>query len=370
MADIPITPAVSTAEIQVRLTRRGEGVSFYSLQELEIFSGGNNIALGRPVAATNLFGSPSELEWDITYSTSRMVDGDYNTQWVSAGQGMCGAIAVGGNNLKFINLRVIGFGTKAYRECFPLFIGLGGGLVPQDFGNVLVDNCIVADPATNNTDGCSAVVMVRYPPSTLTNNVIRNSQVLNIKSHFDYSHGFSGTRIENCLASDVHTGVYFEPDAVVRDYGVSLIQSNLFVDVQNGINVAFQPNIQFSSVIAIGNEFVMGVDAALGFSTFDSGISSVTNVTALNNVMRFNDRLNQPGIARAFHSANIHNALFGNNIVVLGGANDLRVGSGFDPLPPGYRRVWFNNRELSGSLLPVTYFNGSAIVPASQQQWP
>jgi hypothetical protein len=40
-----------------------------------------------------------------------------------------------------------------------------------------------------------------------------------------------------------------------------------------------------------------------------------------------------------------------------------------DVLPAGYRRAWFNNRDLSGQLLPVRFLNSGNEVLAGQQQW-
>jgi hypothetical protein len=41
-----------------------------------------------------------------------------------------------------------------------------------------------------------------------------------------------------------------------------------------------------------------------------------------------------------------------------------------DILPAGYQRAWFNNRNLSGTLLPVRCFNNGGEGLATQQQWP
>jgi len=40
-----------------------------------------------------------------------------------------------------------------------------------------------------------------------------------------------------------------------------------------------------------------------------------------------------------------------------------------DALLPGYRRAWFENRNLSGTLLPVKYYGNGVDRPAAQQQW-
>jgi len=95
----------------------------------------------------------------------------------------------------------------------------------------------------------------------------------------------------------------------------------------------------------------------------------------------------------------MRHALFGNNLVALGTANEFRVRqcpagiipppdpvedcSFSDPGPPGpttfppcvdvllpgYQRAWFNNRNLSGALLPVRFINYGVQSLASEQQW-
>jgi hypothetical protein len=96
--------------------------------------------------------------------------------------------------------------------------------------------------------------------------------------------------------------------------------------------------------------------------------------------------------------ADIHHGVVGNNLVALGAQNTLRIRNcpaGFipppmledcdhpgpfppgnptynpclDSLPPGYRRAWFNNRNFSGDLLSVQFYNQGVLMDASQQQW-
>jgi hypothetical protein len=103
-----------------------------------------------------------------------------------------------------------------------------------------------------------------------------------------------------------------------------------------------------------------------------------------------------------FHYSDMGHAVFANNIVALGTRFGLRVrpcpGGWVPPpvipqycpphpqpplsneqghyppcvdvLPAGYRRAWLNNRDLSGALLPVSFWNHNVEGFSSQQQPP
>jgi hypothetical protein len=141
-----------------------------------------------------------------------------------------------------------------------------------------------------------------------------------------------------------------------------------------------------------------------GFAACDScspGPSgTISNVVALNNIVRFADWSPRPtSTAGGFYCTHIHNAVFGNNLVALGTAGALRLRSCpsgsiappkpsklcdgdipvvppstlppcLDLLPSGYRRAWFNNRDLLNTPLKVRYWNTNSDGFASQQQWP
>ena len=121
----------------------------------------------------------------------------------------------------------------------------------------------------------------------------------------------------------------------------------------------------------------------------------------MNNIIRFPGWASRPanGDSGIYYS-DIQHAIYGNNLVALGTFAALRVRwcpSGLipaeelledcdhplvlplpppaippclDTLRPGYRRAWFGNRDLSGTLLPVRFSNNSVEGLASQQQWP
>ncbi len=136
---------------------------------------------------------------------------------------------------------------------------------------------------------------------------------------------------------------------------------------------------------------------------FGGPSGSITNLTALNNIVRYSDWTTRPANSDGgFFYSDIHHAVFGNNLVSIGTPNPLRVrqcpaglippppqtescdtsGPGLpqvsDPvyslcldfLPPGYGRAWFNNRDLQGTLLKVRIYQTNSDVFASQQQWP
>jgi len=394
---------ITTDELVILLNAKELGVDFYSLREVRLQNGTSPVALKLPSAMNN-------LAWGNNYQILRAFDGAENTQWASASQGTVGAVNVVGNNLKFAHLGVVGFGTKAVTECFPL-----GARTPPPwesgpawFGNILVEDCVFMKPASNNTDGLTTVVVTSFPPRSLTNATVRRCTVADVKPYFTYSHGFSAIHIENCVVTNCGEAVYFEPEAGFDDnVGPVLVRSNKFVNVDNGVYLLFHPAAAFDSLACLDNEIVLNGRGGWGFQACDTcagGPSgSITNLTALNNIVRYPDWSPRPASSDGglFYS-DIHHAVFGNNIVSIGTPNPLRVrqcpaglippppqtetcdsvAPGFPPpsnpvyslcldvLPTGYRRAWFNNLDLQGTLLKVRIYNTNSDGFASQQQWP
>src|SRR5206468_9674843 len=127
------------------------GVDYYSLKEVRLLNGSAVVSVKMPTALNS-------LAWGGDFQVLRAFDGDSFTQWASAGQGAIGAVAVVGNNMKFTRLKVIGFGTKATRECFVMFVSPDGpSNHPPGFGNVIIEDCIFTDPAPDNTDGLTTI---------------------------------------------------------------------------------------------------------------------------------------------------------------------------------------------------------------------
>jgi hypothetical protein len=228
-----------------------------------------------------------------------------------------------------------------------------------------------------------------------------------MKTNFTYSHAFTAVNVENCFVEDCEIGVYFEPDGQTDDVGSVLIRSNQFVNVDHGVFLLFHPGNQFDALTCEGNEIVLSGVPGGGYGigacdTCSGGLSgSITNLTVLNNVIRYPDWGQRPGAQDvALHYSDIEHAIFGNNVIVQGTTNELRVRRypagtvtpvspaqecdnffltppdppyllpSVDLLSPGYRRAWFNNRSLTGVLLPVRTVEWGTDRPATQQQWP
>jgi hypothetical protein len=393
-----LTNSIVTDQLSIRLTAREPSVDYYSLSEVTLQNGPWPVPLRIPTARTFLGSAP--------YSVLKAFDGADDTGWVSGTQGMIGAIDVSGSNLKFTHLKMVGFGTKAGAECFAFYVvpSQGPHLDILRFGNVLIEDCVLTEPAPSNTDGLSAVVMVTAPPTSLTNAVVRRCTVSGVRSQFIYSTGFGVQHVENCLVEDCQKGAYYEPDTNnVDTFGQVIIRSNRFLNVNLGVYVQSHPKSQIDSIACLANEIVLTDSLGLGIGACDTcwegDPGSITNMTVLNNVIRYPSWTplavnSAPGL----YYSDIHHAVFGNNVVVLGPPNALRVRNfpsglirppkpdcdqlvgappggpsypiSLDTLPPGYRRAWFNNRDLTGALLEVRFSNGGVDGPASQQQSP
>lgn len=339
------------------------------------------------------------------YTAMRAFDGAPESAWACTTQGAITAVTALGNNLKFTGLKIMGFGTKGFRECFAMSV-YNTTFTP--LGNVLVEDCLFTEPATGNGDGLS-VVTVTGRGGNLTNAIVRRCTVRDVRSDFSYSHGFGANHVENCVVENCGEAMYFEPDFNTDYLGTILVRSNRFENVNNGIFVNFHPGRQFGSVIMLDNEVALAPGSGYALSACDicgpGESGSITNVTAVNNLVRYADW--QPrwgGREGGFLYSDIHHGVYANNVVALGTFNGLRVrhcpaGSFREPDPPqlcaphlspaltpglpnppyppcvnellpGYRRAWSNNRDLSGALLEVRFHNFGVDGPALQQQMP
>jgi hypothetical protein len=389
---IQSTNTIVTDQLQILLTSREPMVGYYSLRELTLQNGLAPVMMRLPTA-------DSSFTWG-DYSILRAFDKDSDTQWASDTQGMIGAIFAVGNNMKFTHLKVVGFGTKAGRECFPFFhqVYPGPGNETMHHGNVLIEDCLITEPAPNNRDGVTALGLFTSHPNTVTNAVVRRCTITGLRSHFRYSNGVFANHAENCLVQDCGSGSYFEPSPVLV-VGSVLIRSNQFINVDYGVPLVAYSSEQLGSVTCLNNEILLNGVGGWGIGFLDTAVagrgSSVTNMTALNNIIRYADWVPRPTYPdRGVFYSDIHNAVFGNNVVVLGTASALRVRQCpdgwpleleadcngqkpdilgpppcIDTLLPGYRRAWFNNRNLSGTLLDVRFSNNGIDGLSSQQQW-
>jgi hypothetical protein len=392
------TPQVAvTDQLLVRLIAKEPLVDYYGIKEITVQNGPALVVVRQP-------SSMNYLPWGANYTISHAFDSDDETYWVSGTQGMVAAIAAYGNNLKFTKLNIIGFGTRSAKECFVVGLGVPYGVSPRALGNVLVEDCRFSAPALNNGDGITALVLQANSPSRYTNAVVRRCTFEDLKL-FPYSHAAGSIHMENCTVKNCDVAVYFEPDGFAT--GVvepSLIRSNQFIDVDSGLYLNFHPGAQLDSITCVGNEIVLNGFNGWGFASCDAcaiGPSgSITNLTLLNNVVRYADWSVRPQLRDGgILYSDMQHATFGNNVIVLGTFSDLRVRhcpTGLivppeppddcdfpvpppvphntyppclDLLPSGYRRAWYNNRSISGDLLPVRFLNLGIEGLATQQQW-
>ena len=392
-----VPQVIVTDRLLVRLITREPLVDFYGVRELTAQNGPVPLAIRQPSAR-------NYLPWGANYTISQSFDEDDESYWVSGTQGMVTAVGVYGNNLKFTRLNIIGFGTRSGKECFVMGLGMAFDASPRILGNVLVEDCRFSSPALNNGDGVTALVLLANLPSRYTNAVVRRCTFDDLKV-FPYSHALSTMHAENCIVTDCDVAVYYEPDGL--EFGVvepSLFRSNRFINVNSGIYLNFHPGAQLDSMICMGNEIVLSAANGWGFASCDvCGVGpggSITNLTLLNNLVRYRDWSPHPewrdgGILYS----DMQHATFGNNVIMLGTFNELRVRhcpSGLivppelpddcdfpvlpppppntyppcvDSLLPGYVRSWYNNRSLTGELLPVRHLNFGIEGLALQQQW-
>jgi hypothetical protein len=388
---------VVTDQLRVRLTARESGVDHYCLREITLLRNSGVVPLRTPSVLAGIGGG--------FYAMSAF-DGAPGTAWASITQGSASAVWAQGSNMKFTHLKVVGFGTKSGKECFPFYI-VGPAYNPSArIGNIVVEDCLVTDPAMNNTDGLTGIHMSGAGVNSISNAVIRRCVVRGVNSHFVYSHAYSALHIENSVAEDCSDGATYEPEA-----GVSfpqppiLIRSNSFINVGTGIGILTHPRSIYNSMVILDNDIALTTSEGWGFVNYDSAeigpTGILTNLVCLNNVVRYLDWSPRPARAEGgLHYSNIRHAVYGNNLVALGTRNDIRIrncpagliyppgeivdcdhpATGIPPDPPysppcldvlpaGYRRAWFNNRDGEGRLLDVRIRNYNVEQLAGQQQW-
>lgn len=391
-----VTNSIQTSRLLLLFTTREAGVDHYSVRHVTAQNGLAPVGFVLPASFSSLPGSHSILT---------AFDGDTATQWTGGTQGMVGALIVPGSNLRFSNLKISGFGTGAGRECFVLAVFYQGPpQQPLHQGNVLVEDCHFTDPAPFSPDALSTLVVIPLAPHTLTNALVRRCTVTGMRSHCFSSAGMAATRIENCRVEDSHIGSYWEPTAT-DNFGPVLIRSNRFVNVTHGIFVGSRPDSRLDSFTLMNNEFILSGLGGTAFAVCDvcnpGQSGTITNVTLLNNLIRYTDWTSRP-LAQdgGLSYTDMRHAVLGNNVVTLGTAGSFRVRqcpagiiypppaiedcdhpgpfppgpvtypSCVDELLPGYRRAWFNNRDLSGNLIGVRIYRYSTDGPATGQQWP
>lgn len=387
---------IITDELILVLNDRELGVDFFSLKEIALQNGLVPVPVRLPSAE-------SSLAYDQAYSFHRAFDGVPATEWASRPLSAISAIFVAGNNLRFTHLKVIGFGTKAGAECFPMNLSPQTTSRPVHVGNVLVEDCVFTDPAPVNKDVVSVIVAVAASPNTLTNAVVRRCTVNGMKSYFPLSHGVGAPTVEGCLVTDCDVGSYWESVQSSSDYGYVTIRSNRFINVARGIYFSMGAGMQFDTMECINNEMILtgggyGIGACDICAVGPSG--SIRGLTALGNVIRYPDWQRRAGsIDVGIYYSDIQHAVIANNTIAIRNGSDLQVrlcpggiiypppepdncdvrpvnGPGqpttppcVDELLPGYRRAWYNNRDISGTLLDVHIRKYGFETLAVQQQW-
>lgn len=393
-----VTNFVTTDRVMLVLMAREATVDRYSLREVTLRAGAARVALRQPTAQTCSPGGACGV-----FSA---FDRNPATAWWSETQGMVGGIAVHGNNLKLIDIDMVGFGTRAGRECYPVFLTSYPNSGPQPSGNVLVEDCRFRNPAHSPRDGLTVLALIGKPSEQVTNTLVRRCTVTGVRSHFSYSHAFNVLHLEDSFVDDCEVGQYFEPDVTWIDtFGPVVVRSNKFYNVDHGVNLLQHPGSHFELLVCVENEITLTTVTGWGFSSCDACIAgpsgTMTNVVLLNNIIRFPDWASAPGRSHGgIHYGDIHHGLFANNVIALGTANHLRVRQCptggilpvvppqdcdhadpgppgpiiplpcVDELRPGYKRAWLNNRDLSGLLLPVRIYRHGVDGLAMEQQWP
>ena len=133
------------------------------------------------------------------------------------------------------------------------------------------------------------------------------------------------------------------PEAGFDDnLGPVLVRSNKFVNVDNGVYLLSHPAAEFDSLTFLDNEIVLNGRNGWGVAACDvcggGPSATITNVTALNNIIRYPDWLPRSSSREGgLLYSDIHQAVFGNNVIALGTVNPLRVRqcpAGLIPPPP------------------------------------
>jgi len=398
---LPVAPT-TVDEVRLVLSKRGNGIELYSVGELRIFSGGINIApnfagssptnsgahawnellqevhVGDVNTVTNLTSTnkiPVFGAFNIIDGRTNSASNGYTNHWLTVPRGSVNAINIrSANNMKLTNLRVVNFGTKDGGEGFP--VAFGGGNPPT--GNVLIENVVVCSSATNNgsSGGITALGFSEgYDDDgnahKLTNAVVRNCIVADLLPHYsEYSHAFQGQRVENCIATNCQTGWYAEPGAAPMLPGVTLIQSNAFLNTPVGVFFRAHVNQAVDTVVVKQNTFLLPTNAeSWGFTMSDDGYSHITNVVFLKNVVRFPNWELPSGPAfssTGFWEWDYLNCVVGENLIHV--PTNALVAY-FDPPRYPTKRAVFNN--VNNATNQVIVLNSNHVPASAQsQQWP
>src|SRR5207249_10792354 len=123
-------------------------------------------------------------------------------------QGTVGGTLAYGSNMKFTNLKVVGFDSKAGRKCFPVWVKTRRvPSNPAHPGNVVIEDCVLTEPATNNNTGVTALTLTEQPPDGRLSVAVRRCAVTGVRPWFGTTQAYSAACVENCLAEDCNSAV-------------------------------------------------------------------------------------------------------------------------------------------------------------------
>lgn len=192
-----------------------------------------------------------------------------------------GALSVGGNNLVFSNLTIVGFATRG-REGFPFTIRDCEQCPQTVFSNITVSGVVFQDPGTNSNDGvtCCSIYSTEwaadgtYLGKIFTNTIVTNCTVRFDRTHFSYVNAFSVPTLVNSVVDGASTAFYHEPNRAFRaNYDIDYrAQNNLFTNVAFGVQFAF---FQSNSLATVGPITILSNNIYLyrGLHSVGAGIS-------------------------------------------------------------------------------------------------
>jgi hypothetical protein len=250
-----------------------------------------------------------------------------------------GGVATAGNNLLISNITLTNFGKQGRVEVFPLHIVPYQALDENShvitlYSNITVANSLFANPGSNNGSTLGGLTVALIQPGWtsdgtiyhITNAGFKNCVVSNVISDFNYTHGFTGVSVQNCVVDGCEVALYWE-DAGPVSYGQdALFQGNYFTNVNFGFILAY--NGELNCPTEVGNITLVSNVIALrsrGPNSWGAGVgifSPKMTPYALPQIPSFTAQYNQISIVEDERSNvlqwgiylwNIYNALVSDN---------------------------------------------------------
>jgi hypothetical protein len=201
--------------------------------------------------------------------------------------------------LKFINMAASGVET--------FIINFGNNAGPGNMNNNLIDSCIFTQPifAGNSNGGMTCILLYDIGPSTTVDstNVVSNCQFIKLSrpySDFQYVNAATAPNVINNFAQGVDELWYIEPGSQssgnqINYPGITAqVTGNTLVNSGYVARILMHSNGTYAGNLNVQNNTVGMMQNPLAFfgprgpggveiETFDSGNSSVGNVTVQNN---------------------------------------------------------------------------------------